>query len=572
MKLFLPFFLLLYLGYCPDMVGNDTVRIAPQHFNIDHAKKLIVSNQPLAFLNQNWPLLKTHIFLRELCLFDPAVNQLEPGKAYPIYIPSIDDHYQIFFTGLPMVRISSPDSIVDLQKVPAFFTLTEPNGNQIQSHAGIEYRGGYSQILPKKSMELEFWTDASGQTTIDRSLLGMANDDDWNLQAMANEPLRIRSKTNFDLWRQIHSLYYQAQEPDAINGIRMAYVELFLNQEYRGLYGIGEKINRKQLKLKSHNGSIRGELYKGVSWDSACTFRNAPPFSNDSLIWSGFEYKHPEEITNWTNLFKLVQFVTAASADSFYSFYPQYFRKESLVDYYIFLNLLRASDNTGKNIYIARYNTSHPYFYIPWDLDGTFGTVWDGSREPTSNDLLSNGFYDRLRHDCQPGGFWDMLKSKWNALRSSLLTKELLMQGFRQQHDFLVQNGVYQRESIAWPDYQYDSTGLAYMEEWIGNRLYFLDQAFSGDCLPVNTMEIRSEKSTDRSIWPNPGNGTFTLDFNSTGPKHFTISNTLGKVIYNGFCAEMPCKIEISDIPDGVYFLQTNSHNHLKSIRLIIQK
>ena len=115
-------------------------------------------------------------------------------------------------------------------------------------------------------MEIEFWTDNIGNETQNHALLGMTNDDDWNLQAMYNEPLRIRSKTNNDLWRMINSLHYQNQEPEAINGVRIKYVELFINNEYRGLYCLGEKVNRKQLKLKKHNGNIRGELYKGISW------------------------------------------------------------------------------------------------------------------------------------------------------------------------------------------------------------------------------------------------------------------------------------------------------------------
>lgn len=150
--------------------------------------------------------------------------------------------------------------------------MIETNQSFLEFHIGIQYRGGWSQSLPKKSMEIEFWTDSTGTETVDHSLLGMRSDDDWNLQAMYNEPLRIRSKTSNDLWRMINTLHYQNQEPKAINGIRMKYVELFVNNEYRGLYCLGEKVDRKQLKLKKYNGNIRGELYKGVSWEGGCKY------------------------------------------------------------------------------------------------------------------------------------------------------------------------------------------------------------------------------------------------------------------------------------------------------------
>ena len=105
----------------------------------------------------------------------------------------------------------------------AHFRMIETNQAAVSSFIGIQYRGGWTQTLPKKSMEIEFWSDSTGAETQDVSLLGLRTDDDWNLQAMYNEPLRIRSKTNNDLWRRIHTIHYQQSEPEAMNGIRMEY-------------------------------------------------------------------------------------------------------------------------------------------------------------------------------------------------------------------------------------------------------------------------------------------------------------------------------------------------------------
>ena len=113
---------------------------------------------------------------------------------------------------------------------------------------------------------------------------------------------------------------------------------------------------------------------------------------------------------------------------------------------------MRALDNTGKNIFIGKYNRNEPYFYIPWDLNGSFGMTWNGLVDPDYRDILSNGLYDRLIYDQHPDGFLENLETRWATLRSSLITVGHLTQLFNDQFDYLNDNGVYERESMAWDD------------------------------------------------------------------------------------------------------------------------
>src|SRR5690606_26557681 len=100
-------------------------------------------------------------------------------------------------------------------------------------------------------------------------------------------------------------------EPNAVTGVAMEYAELFVNGSYQGIYALSERIDRKQLKLKKYNGSIRGQLYQGVSW-GAPTFSFAPPYNDSLRSWSGFEYKYPTEVTEWFFLHEFVDFVINA--------------------------------------------------------------------------------------------------------------------------------------------------------------------------------------------------------------------------------------------------------------------
>lgn len=550
--------------------ANETIVLNSDMYGIDHSKKLIVSNNNVESINTTYPNVKTVISLDVSYTFSTPVQTVEAGTPYNVVHSGNSQIYTLYFTELPLIHITTPHTIVDAPKVWASFRLTENDGNSISSDIGIEYRGGYSQSLAKKSMEIEFWEDNTGAESVDYSLLGMHTDDSWNLQAMFNEPLRFLSKTNNDLWRLFHTIYYIDQEPEAINGITMKYSEMFMNGQYRGVYAVSEKINRKQLKLKKHNGNIRGELYKGDQWaNGAVTFNWIGPYNNNYDVWDGFEYKHPKEEINWSNLYNLVDFVKNGTDADFYSQYQSKFHLGNLVDYYIFLNVLRATDNTGKNLYIAKYNTNEPYFYVPWDLDGTFGIIWHGGQENITTGLLNNKLYNRLWDDCSENGFRETLQARWNSVKQTIFNHDFLMDKFEESYDYLLNNGVYPREEIAWQGYETEYYHLDYMSDWIVNRLAYLDTKFNEVCPPMNVSDFATQKI---KIYPNPTSDY--LYFNSFENQSFMIIiyDVQGKKLLEEKIENPNQKISVSSLSSGVYFVKIKSENSSQTEKIIISK
>ena len=567
------FFRILYfsiLFISIEVFSNDTIKINNNQYFTDNNKLLILSNLDTNTINSTWQNSKTHILMNELYEFQNSENTIRIGTPYTVYSASQNVYYTLYFTELPIISISTPNVIVDEPDVWGYFKMIEKNQNYLESNIGIQYRGASSQAYPKKSMEFEFWNDTLGTESEDHSLLNMVNTDSWNLQAMYNEPLRIRSKTNNDLWRMINNLHYQSEEPEAINGIRMNYVELFMNNSYHGVYCLGEKVNRKQLKLKKHNGNIKGELYKGVSW-GASTFTSLPPFNNNIDVWGGFEYKHPKEETDWQNIYNLVDFVINTSDSTFYDNYSSKFDVDNLVDYYIFLNLLRATDNTGKNVYIAKYNSNSKYFYVPWDLDGTFGIIWDGSNEAITNDLLTNGLYNRLINDCRPGGFREKLKAKWQALRQNTITHTSLMNMFNINHNLLNSNGIYQRESLVWSDFVYNNSALNYMSNWISNRLTYLDDQFLQNCPSLLIEEVAK---TDKSfkVYPNPTSEKVFIDSNSGNKFSVDVYNNLGQLVLSDTSKDSKKEINLSNFSNGTYLFKITDNKQVETHKVILSK
>ena len=90
--------------------------------------------------------------------------------------------------------------------MPGTLVYTGTDGEIISSNIGIEIRGGFSQTYPKKTYDIEFWNDPSGNETIDVQFGDLREDDDWILDAMYNEPLRINSYISHKLWLNLNQL------------------------------------------------------------------------------------------------------------------------------------------------------------------------------------------------------------------------------------------------------------------------------------------------------------------------------------------------------------------------------
>lgn len=546
--------------------GTDTLVVAPKFYHVDRQKKIIIVNKKLADLNSVSDNANGHILLDSLYTFDQTVVDVATNASYQVKLD--DESYTLYFTQLPILRIAARQPIVDTPSRYATFSLADPNGAVVESGMGIEIRGGSSQYNPKKSFELSFWSDTTGTSNRDVALLGMRTDNKYNLQALYNEPLRLSSKVSNELWQDIHQIYYKSLEPDAKNGINMQYVEVFLNDEYQGVYALSERVDRKQLKLKKHNNGIVGELYKGSDWGGAVTFTALPPFDNASETWGGFEYKHPEEEISWTNLYNFVDFVKNSSDQEFFSTYKQKFELRNAVDYFILMNLLRAADNTGKNLYIAKYKKGEPYYYVPWDLDGVFGTDWTGTNTGLVEDILSNGFYDRLQLDCSPNGFRDQLRIRWAALRQSVITQESIMARFTANNQFLLRNNVYEREQRTWEGYEASSTQLDYTASWLSARLRYLDGRFGAACAPL--AATAAKQPTLVKLYPNPATDLLTVE-GEAAAYELTLRDLQGRVMLQTSLRGQLKQVSTAHLPRGLYVATIQSSTQLKTEKVLLR-
>ena len=165
--------------------------------------------------------------------------------------------------------------------------------------AGIEIRGSSSQMFLKKSYGFETWDTM--QNSIDTSLLGMPKESDWILNANFSDKTLLRN-----------AMAYQGFSDLGHYATRYRFVELLLNDRYKGVYLFSEKIKRDKnrvdiAKLTSsmnYGDSLTGgyivKIDKqtgsgGDGWES-----NFPPpvHPNGQFIWFQYEYPKAEDITS----------------------------------------------------------------------------------------------------------------------------------------------------------------------------------------------------------------------------------------------------------------------------------
>ena len=411
---------------------------------------------------------------------------------------------ELVVTGVPIIEIIAPEGIVDEPKRPCEIVLTDPkgrtNGSQIhfESHGGIEIRGAGAQRYEKKAYSFKL-KDRLTNENLDAQLLGMREDQSWILDAMWLDCAKMRNRVCFDIWNDLHTLYYIDEEPKAVGATHGYPVEMFLDGTYHGLYILSDRIDRKQLKLKKKGGY----LYKGGEWTDECKLQGVTsPYDNSRLEWNGFESDYPDEIgdVEFKYLSDFIRFFSNSPQEEFAANLEERLDISSLVDYFIFINLLMAYDNTGRNIFWGIYDvkaTSVPKFIIqPWDLDGTLGRTWDAIKlDPEKGLGFDNGL--TLRNDANskyfrpferimdenPNNIKQRIYERFMEVKDKALSPDNMAKKVDYYKRQLLESGALERDRQKWSGkwmygYADPNEEAEFMKSWYKARLEYLERMF----------------------------------------------------------------------------------------------
>ena len=429
-------------------------------------------------------------------------------KLLPILIIPFLSFSQDFESNLPIVLIntngyeildetritSDMDVIYNSKGINTLLDLS----NNYNGKISIELRGSSSQeLFPKKSYSLETQTIDGKNNNV--SLLGLPEENDWILYGAYSDKTLLRNNLTYFLSRQMG--HYAP---------RSKYCELFLNNEYQGIYMLTEKIkrdkNRVNIKKINDEDLTGGYIIKidkltdsppNASWCS-----NFTNFNNHPIC---FQYHYPkaDEITidqkiyieNYINeihllINELEQNQTNIDAIENINF-------NSFIDYLIISELSKNVDAYRLSTFLYKdsdENNGKLNMGPVWDYNLSFGNVdfcqsskingWVLEEETACRGSIPSFWYSLLKND----SFTKKLTSRWSELRESILSFDNIFNhidsvgqhlNYAQLRNFELWDIL---DSYVWPNYQLGVTyqdELGFLKYWIYNRVIWIDNNIS---------------------------------------------------------------------------------------------
>ncbi len=424
------------------------------------------------------------------------------------------------FTTLPIAELNA-ENINGSAYVQGTFRLQDPDyaGIDTTYTALTKVRGATAQRYAKKPYNVKLY-EADATTEQDANLLGLRNTHTWILDAMYVDRIRMRNRVCFDTWNEIDSVPYNTNYNQR-NGTVGRFVEVFVSGEYKGIYCLTDKVNRKLLNLTKVAFNLdstvvtpRGLLYKGKQWGDDTYLKSVPSSTlSTTVTWGNWELEYPDDYPStaaWTPLRNLINYGKMSEARFKQNFEENYYF-DNLLNYALLQLAYNLEDNGMKNMYISTKNIEKAgkrMLFTVWDIDSSLGGLWDGQHNDITADTtyltrvypLARLFSKNLL------GFRDSLRQKWHNLSQTILSPEHLAEKLDTYATLLTESGAWTREYNLWGtacNLTADiNDEIAYVKAWYERNIAYLNELLPE--LPTGLARLQ--------LTPNATQGIYTID------------------------------------------------------------
>lgn len=506
-------------------------------------------------------------------------------------------------SNLPMVVINTNgQTIVDDPRIDAYMgIINNSNGfnnvndlfNDYEGNITIELRGNSSQYNPKKPYRIET-VDIEGEND-NVSLLGMPEENDWVLYAPYQDKTLMRNV-----------LAYQLSNEMGRYASKTRFCELYINDDYKGVYVLMEKIKRDGSRInisKLESDEINGDDVTGgyiLKFDWYNTGDNNGGFQsqNDGMIYN-YHYPKPSDIVPEQEEYIISyidDFEEIMLSDNYTDIengYPSITDVESFIDFIILQEFSKNVDayRLSTYIYKDKESVNNKLFAGPiWDLNHGFGNCDYGETWLTDGWLLDYNpeggdqmtfWWELLWAD---PNFKDRVSDRYTSLRQNILsdinifTKIDSIQGYLGQSVQRNFNRWQILGSYVWPNfYVFDTYNeeVDYLKIWIQNRLIWMDNQI----LLNSDKDLVSRSFKLENPYPNPFNPELNINFsikkrNNVKLEIFNLKGELVTELFKGFIdsGSHDFNWRTENIPSGIYFVHLNGINESISKKVVLLK
>ena len=391
---------------------------------------------------------------------DPAFADLPKaaanGHAFRLLASGRDGtaSLRVIFTPLPVVCMDTTDGSDygdPYAEHSGSVRVFEPASvSPERSFARWHRRGMTTRLFKKGSWKLSL-TNSFGKS-LNRSFAGLGSDDDWILNSMGMDDLKLREKLVMELWNGMQTEH----------GMRMSsgeYAEVVLDGEYMGLYLLQRRVDVKYLGLeKSRDIVLKGGNYVGAmrSVQDAFSIKDSPL---------------PED-------------KTYALAENFFSMDDlSALDAASFVDMEVFVLFAALYDNLSfRNAYyvLSPGEGGYQIRMLPWDTDLAFGLRYVEGRGYVLLDDHETAlpFEHRREYEAMKALLPDLdarIAARWQALRKSTLSDKNIFTSLVGIMDQITLSGAFARDRALWGTRYGEDDTFDALEACIRNRLSQLD-------------------------------------------------------------------------------------------------
>ena len=382
---------------------------------------------------------------------------------------------------IPVVRITTDGGkgIYDKKNyVPGTITITDSEKmysdvEEFSGRMGIRGRGNSTWSFPKKPWKVKLDSKAE--------LLGMPADKEWALLANYADRTLVRNIVAMKL-SEICGFSWTP---------RMRSVEVYLNDEYQGVYTLCEhkkvSSDRVDIELVGENDNsgdaVTGGYYLEIEEqqdETTCwwTSMGVP------MMFSDPEEPTSQQLAYVKGLFESFEQALWAKDWSESTGYPKYIDVDSFVDYYIVQELTKNIDgNLRKSSFITKERGKKMEMYHLWDFDltlGNCGYFWGNVGNGPENFWIKiDKWYPHLFED---PAFVAKVQDRWAELLPEFrkipdfIDEQVLSLGKAQKRNFQKWSI---HESVDWvyfPSLGSYEKEVDYLKEFYTERLEWLDR------------------------------------------------------------------------------------------------
>ena len=397
-------------------------------------------------------------------------------------------------SSLPILIINTNNlTIPDEPKIKASLNImqgSETNklsDSSIFHNIKIEVRGNTSQSFAKQSYSFNIYD--SNYVKTNASLLDLPASTKWVLQGPYADKSLIRNALTYNLYRQMGNYAPKTQ-----------FIELVINNNYRGVYVLTEKIqvgknhlNIPKLKQDKTDHTKQSGGYL-LEIDRSVWRSNYPPKSDASAIPVAYCVYSPKPDKINTALEQKIKHQFNLFEQQLYNEGDilNYLDVNSFIDYLIITELTKNTDGycLSTFLYNKNINNATPKFYIGpiWDYNLTFGLAdYRDSFNPegfvyNSSKYIPFWWKKLLENET----FKTALTSRFNELRTTTLSNTNIKNTIDSlalicekpaELNFTKWNIL--GGAAPWPNYYTGNTyndEIDYIKNWTKDRLVFLDE------------------------------------------------------------------------------------------------